>query len=254
MAKRFIDTTLWTQNKWFRKLKPKDKLFWIYLICNCDAVGVWEEDFELASFIIGDEFTKGEIDKTFAEKIKWFCDKKIWIIDFCNFQYGVLKEENITNKPHQSYIKLLKKHSLYIDYTNSIHRDKEKEKDKEQETDKDLDLELIKVFEIFRENYPGTKRGFDIEFENIKKHKDWKELIPILYDKLSYQMACRAEKELAGGFVPEWKNLKTWINQRCWEEEIATNNLSNGTKKSGATFADIARITLENFPEQFSKV
>ena len=47
MAKRFIETTMWTGNKWFRKLEPKYKLLWFYLISNCDAVGVWEEDLEL---------------------------------------------------------------------------------------------------------------------------------------------------------------------------------------------------------------
>lgn len=110
---------------------------------------------------------------------------------------------------------------------------------------------IKKVFEIFRDNYPGTKRGLDVEFTNlVKKHKDWKEIIPALYDKLNYQMACRAEKELAGGFVPEWKNLSTWINQRCWEEEIAINNKPNGTNKkiSGATNEELTAIVGKHFP------
>lgn len=132
MSKRFIDTFIWTQNRWFRKLKPKDKLLWIYLICHCDSVGVWEEDFELASFIIGEEFIKEEVTKAFEGKIKWCTNKKLWIIDFCTFQYGLLVEENINNKPHQSYINLLKKHSLWKDYLYSMNRDKEKDKEKEE--------------------------------------------------------------------------------------------------------------------------
>jgi hypothetical protein len=93
-------------------------------------------------------------------------------------------------------------------------------------------------FEIFRQSYPGTKRGLDVEFLNLtKKHKDWKEVIPNLSGKLNYQKACRDGKQSAGGFVPEWKNLQTWINQRCWDEEIAINNISNGTKKIVGTDA-----------------
>jgi len=226
--KRFIDTTIWTQNKWFRKLKLKDKLFWIYLICNCDAVGVWEEDFELASFIIGGEFTKEEINRAFGNKIKWFNDKKLWIIDFCNFQYGTLNEENITNKPHQSYISLLKRHRLWIDYYKSIkapiNRAKEKEKDKEKDKDKDKYLEEEKeMFDVFRKNYPGVKRGLNIEFTNfIKKHEDWKEVLPILSQRLQYQKEARQLRKENKLFVPEWKHLQTWINQRCWEELINT--------------------------------
>ena len=59
------------------------------------------------------------------------------------------------------------------------------------------------------------------EFENFqKKHRDWKEVLPSLSGILERQEKARNEKRASGGFVPEWKNLSTWINQRCWEEEI----------------------------------
>ena len=79
-------------------------------------------------------------------------------------------------------------------------------------------------FENFRVAYPGTKRGYEIEFDNLKKkHSGWKEIIPTLYEKLSYQIEARKTKSENGGFIPEWKNLQTWINNRCWEEEININ-------------------------------
>jgi hypothetical protein len=76
-------------------------------------------------------------------------------------------------------------------------------------------------FENFRKLYPGSKRGTDTEFDNLrKKHKDHKAVIPILIDSLNKQIETRIKLKDRAMFVPEWKHLQTWINQRCWEEEI----------------------------------
>ena len=75
-------------------------------------------------------------------------------------------------------------------------------------------------FENFRKLYPGTKRGYETEFNNFKKHKDWKLVVDQLYGKLQQQIEIRSKKKINGDFVPEWKNMQTWINQRCWEEEV----------------------------------
>ncbi|MDH4127125.1 MAG: hypothetical protein OEV44_00115 [Spirochaetota bacterium] len=145
MAKRFIDTTIWTQNKWFRKLKPEIKLLWIYLFTNCDSVGIWEEDIELASFVIGYAYTMDSLLE-FKGKLKQINEKKYWIIDFCNFQYGILDDEKLTNKPHQSYIRILKNHSLWIDYLKTIHSLKEKDKEKDKE-------KYIKIFDEIKDEF-----------------------------------------------------------------------------------------------------
>jgi len=79
------------------------------------------------------------------------------------------------------------------------------------------------MFDIFRKEYPGTKRGSDIEFTNfIKKHADWKEVLQILSQRLQYQKEARQLRKENKLFVPEWKHLQTWINQRCWEDIINT--------------------------------
>jgi hypothetical protein len=106
----------------------------------------------------------------------------------------------------------------------STHMDSHMEPHMENENENEninRDEERKKVFDNFRKQYPGTKRGNEVEFANfVKKHKDWKDILPILSEKLAYQIEARKIKAGAGGFVPEWKNLQTWINQRCWEEEI----------------------------------
>lgn len=108
----------------------------------------------------------------------------------------------------------------------------------------------IEEFENFRKNYPGTKRGYEIEFENFKKkNKDWEKILPLLSDALNYQISFRIEKAKTGGFVPEWKNLSTWINQRCWEEEMQINKLTDETrrKQQGVTDFELATIVAKHF-------
>lgn len=69
-------------------------------------------------------------------------------------------------------------------------------------------------FESFRKLYKGTKRGLDTEFLNFKsKHKDYKEVLPLLKESIESQISLRESKKQQGEFVPEWKNLQTWINQ-----------------------------------------
>jgi hypothetical protein len=163
MSKRLTDVTKWTKNKWFRKLKPNHKLFWLYLLDNCDNVGVWEEDIELASILISYEYNKDEILKEFKDKVKVFRDgKKWWVKDFIVFQYGELKEEHLTNKPHQCYIRNLKKHRLWIDYTKTIHSLKEKEKDKDKDIEEDKEKE--KIYRKFKHLSLS-----ETEFESLKK-------------------------------------------------------------------------------------
>lgn len=90
-----------------------------------------------------------------------------------------------------------------------------KQDNKEQRT---INLE---VFDDFRKKYKGTKNGNETEFDNFcKKHKDWKSILPTLSERIDYQIRTRSEASAQGSFVPQWKNLSTWINNRCWEEEI----------------------------------
>lgn len=134
MAKRFTNTEKWTKDKWFRKLTPNYKLLWLYIQDNCDCVGVWEEDIEFYCDYIDDSVNTEEALSLFKDQIKIICNgKKWWIIEFCNFQYGVLDEDKITNKPHQRYIQELKKHSLWLDYKKTFDSLEEKEEDKDKE-------------------------------------------------------------------------------------------------------------------------
>lgn len=102
--------------------------------------------------------------------------------------------------------------------SNSYQSDTEtlrQSKRERERTEKD-----IYVFDEARKIYPGTKRGNQTEFENFfKKHKDWKEVLPLLKPAIEKQITWRKNAK-GSDFVPAWKNFKTWINNRCWEDEV----------------------------------
>ena len=87
------------------------------------------------------------------------------------------------------------------------------------------------IFDEFRKEYLGTKRGNETEFKNFQKHKDWKTVLPTLKNCLTTQIEQRQKLKDSGKFVPEWKNLQTWINQRCWEDEYIFSENKVQTKK-----------------------
>lgn len=85
------------------------------------------------------------------------------------------------------------------------------------------------IFEAFRKIYKGSKRGLKTELENFKKkHKDWREVLPNLKTLYEQQLAIKEEARNRGCFVPQEKNLSTYLNQRCWEEEL---NFENNERK-----------------------
>lgn len=85
------------------------------------------------------------------------------------------------------------------------------------------------IFEEFRKIYKGSKRGLKTELENFKKkHKDWREVLPNLKTLYEQQLAIKEDARNRGCFVPQEKNLSTYLNQRCWEEEL---NFENNERK-----------------------
>lgn len=152
--KRFTDTCKWMK-PWFRNLTAHQKLFWSYLLDNCDHAGIWDVDLGLASFFIGVEIDD-EFLTPFAKQITQVNDGKQWFIrDFVEFQYGELKP---TNKLHASVLKILEKYGIDSSINNNDSPllapcmplgspgigAKEKDKEKEKEKEKVLSATNIK--------------------------------------------------------------------------------------------------------------
>lgn len=224
MAKRFTDTNKW-RKEFIRGLQGPYKLLWIYILDECDHAGIWNVEMDVASIRIGYNVTITDSIKYFGNHIIPFDNNTKWFIpDFIDFQYGELNSEN---RAHGFVIAQLEKYKIK-GHLRGLQGRKDKDKDKDKELDKDK--EEREIFNEFRKKYPGTKRGNDIEFANfIKKHRDWREVLPLLETKLDYQISAKQVRKDRGLFVPEWKNLQTWINNRCWEEEINTDEIKKKT-------------------------
>ena len=92
----------------------------------------------------------------------------------------------------------------------------ERETEKSREEQK---INFLRAFNTARKLFPNTKRGNETEFDNFcKKHKDWRQVLPLLKEAVEKQIRWRAESN--GEFRPPWKNFSVWINNRCWEDEV----------------------------------
>jgi len=133
MAKRFIDTKMWDK-AWFRKLSPKNKLIWLYLLTRCDHAGIWDADWDLAEFMIGEWVDYDSLPDEIKNKMKYIQgEDQYYIPSFIEFQYGELKENS---KPHLSVLKRLKDKGLHRVSHTLKDKDKDKVKDKVKVKDK----------------------------------------------------------------------------------------------------------------------
>jgi hypothetical protein len=80
--KRFTDTDKWTKNKWFRLMPNEYKILWLFILDNCDMVGVWEEDIDFFNAHLGCKATIEDAKKLFGDRVKLInSDRKWWIIN-----------------------------------------------------------------------------------------------------------------------------------------------------------------------------
>lgn len=108
--KRFTDIDKWDK-AWYRKLTPKMKCLWAYLTDRCDQAGIWEADFEAASFYIGEDVNKDDLIE-FGRRVVPFDDDKYRIVGFIDFQYGKLSPNC---KAHVPIYRLLEKYGLGVE-------------------------------------------------------------------------------------------------------------------------------------------
>lgn len=131
MAKRFTDTDKWKKS-FMKSLPVEYKLFWLYLLDDCNHAGIWHVELEVAQARLGIQLSPQKIRGFFKERIVEFDSGTKWFIpDFITFQYGSLKAGNNT---HNSVLQELNKYGL-----EGLPRGSRAPMDKD--TDKDMDKE-----------------------------------------------------------------------------------------------------------------
>lgn len=160
MTKRFTDTTIWKNQKWFKSLSADFKLAFFYIKDNCDHSGVWKIDcpdlmeytsissFSLDIFVseVNADYDKISGEKIEKVRLKVFNQKYLWIVKFIEFQCK--GKEDSTLNPYSpvinSALTLLDNYgilneglskgylTLSVPYTKGMLRTKDKDKDKER--------------------------------------------------------------------------------------------------------------------------
>lgn len=200
MAKRFIDTEIWSED-WYLEMPNEYKLLWQYALDKADHAGIWRPNKVIFASICGhvdlkkaiELFNFGKIRVVVLDSGKWFFP------GFFAFQYGTNFNEN--SKVHQSILKLLKTENLTIEnyyniekqtfinltsnipQTNPIHRVKDKDKEKDKDKDKDSlkggaggknnfqKPELFEIVSLFLET--GSTEIEAQKFEAFYDSKNW---------------------------------------------------------------------------------
>lgn len=110
MAKRLTDTEKW-KDPWFCSLSYKDKLFWFYICDNCNHAGIWDINWPLVNFHIGDYVFNKD---TFKGRVDILKNDKIFVKKFVIFQQKIssFNELNELNNCHSSIIRILKNEGL----------------------------------------------------------------------------------------------------------------------------------------------
>lgn len=100
-------------------------------------------------------------------------------------------------------------------------------------TGKEEDEKLKAEFDVFRKRYPGGgKKGIDTEWKYFKdKYKDYKKIVPILNQSVDIMISRHEAIRKTSNFNQRWKLLRTWINNRCWEESFEESESDIQAKK-----------------------
>jgi hypothetical protein len=216
MAKRFTDNMKW-KKRFFKSLPTVYKLFFLYILDDCDHAGVWDVEMDVAETRIGEPLNYDEALKHFNKHVHEIEKNEKWFIpSFVVFQYGELNPEV---KPHRSVLNILEDRNLlrvYKGYTKGTRTTKDKDKDKNKDKDKDKDRKDATRFDEFYQEYPKKK-------SKAEALKSWqKNKLDGKADMIINDVKERRSKDYdwlkeGGQFIP---HPSTYLNQKRWEDEI----------------------------------
>jgi hypothetical protein len=274
MAKRFIDTELY-KKPWYRKLPPKYKCLWTYILTNCTFAGIWEADFEIASVYIGEQIDPTLAAEIFSGKFIQLDNSNKWFInDFIKFQNGEkLNEKSLYHKRICDVLRasFYNRKSLYdILLQNPLQPlppgvplggivivrvvEGEIVKEKERVKGKVKSKNEKKQDDKSQEEEPTIWPGFD-DFWNLYDKKVDRNSCEAGWKKLTQQ-----EKEAIMQHLPSYitstpdkkfrKDPETYLNRKAWQNEIIQ---SIGKTAVVETAEDRYRQRLAKFSSVFNR-
>lgn len=149
MAKRFTATEIWKED-WFLDMPIEYKLFWYYMLSNCDHAGLFKIN-------IGSFCRLNEVKLTSKKAFEYFnvgkqrireVSDSVWFIeDFFVYQYGTTFNWN--NRVHESIGEIYKRNNIEIKSIRGLldlkDRVKDKDKDKENSITVENKISAVKI-------------------------------------------------------------------------------------------------------------
>ena len=110
---RYHDTNIW-RKKWFRLLPTEYKLFWTFLLDDCDNAGIWEEDVDLYNTMVNCAICGKTALNLFNGRVIPIDNEEKWFIPkFVEFQQKKsISDLNPENNAHKQIILRLDKYGL----------------------------------------------------------------------------------------------------------------------------------------------
>lgn len=161
MSKRFTDTDKW-KKPFIKSLPTEYKIFWLFLLDECDHAGIWHVEPEVAELRLGIKLSLQKAQGLFNEKVVAFDNGTKWFIpDFIEFQYGVL---NPKINAHSSVLNILKRYKIQ-GFMNPSQRVKDKDMDMDINTDTNEDSSIVReTAKKFLRLFRNVTTGFEDEF------------------------------------------------------------------------------------------
>jgi len=201
MAKRFTATEIWGED-WFLDMPNEYKLFWYYMLSNCDHAGLFKVNLSLFCRLLNikiDSEAALEFFNLKKSRVRVVSETVWFVEDFFAYQYGDIL--NLNNRVHESVYKLYNKYNINILSIRGLNEVKERSRrgqngDTEGVKDKDKDKdntvlenqEIVfdkfllnpKMVEVFKKHYPYYPVDEKSDFQAclqiaylIAKQKNW---------------------------------------------------------------------------------
>jgi hypothetical protein len=136
MAKRFVSTEIWKED-WFLNIPAAYKLFWFYILGNCNHAGLFRVNVKSFNALMGVKINPMAAFEYFnmgKNRLRVVSDS-VWLIeDFFSFQYGEIFNPN--NKVHDSIEKAYNQYNINMTSIRGLKDLKDRVKDKDKDKDK----------------------------------------------------------------------------------------------------------------------